>query len=96
MIILRILIVKDGKMKVFPNFYLFAAFTFLIICQVTAQNKAPKVNPEIWVRSGYQLSIAVVSDLRPRHMALGPDGTLYYTTISLYVPFMTKEQYALE
>ncbi len=59
---------------------LLAALTFLICGYSDAQNNVAKVNPEIWVRSGYRLSIAVSSDLRPRHMALGPDGTLYYTT----------------
>lgn len=47
---------------------------------LAAQNQAPKVNPEIWVRPGYELTIAVSSDLRVRHMVLGPDGTLFYTT----------------
>ncbi len=45
-----------------------------------AQDNSRKVNPEIWVRPGYELSVAVNSDLGPRHMALDSAGTLYYTT----------------
>ena len=59
---------------------------------VNAQNKQPKVNPEIWVRPGYELSIAVSSELRPRHMALGPDGTLYYTTMPDKVIIAAKDK----
>lgn len=49
-------------------------------CAQKAQNPLSEVNPEIWVRSGYELSVAVNSDQRTRHMCVGPDGTLYYTT----------------
>jgi glucose/arabinose dehydrogenase len=59
---------------------LLAGTTLLILNSSLAQSVIPKVNPEIWVRPGYQLSIAVSSDLRVRHMNFGPDGTLYYTT----------------
>jgi glucose/arabinose dehydrogenase len=57
-----------------------------------AQNKQPEVNPEIWVRPGYELSIAVSSELRPRHMALGPDGTLYYTTMPDKIVMAAKDK----
>ena len=54
--------------------------TCLLSCSSNGQQMDQKINPAIWVRPGYQLSVAVNSDLKPRHMALGPDGTLYYTT----------------
>jgi glucose/arabinose dehydrogenase len=69
------------KIFLFQNFCFPVILVLLITSQIFAQSKSPKVNPEIWVRSGYELSVAVSSDLRPRHMALGPDGTLYYTTM---------------
>ena len=59
---------------------------------ISAQDKAPKVNPGIWVRPGYQLTVAVNSDLRARHMALGPDGTLYYTTTPDKVIIAAKDK----
>jgi glucose/arabinose dehydrogenase len=73
------------------------SFSILILISLTSflvsgQNKAPKVNPGIWVRPGYELSIAVSSDLRPRHMALGPDGTLYYTTMPDKVIIAAKDK----
>ena len=49
-------------------------------CSSNAQNTSRKVDSKIWVRSGYELSIAVNSDQRTRHMCIGPDGTLYYNT----------------
>ena len=68
------------KRFLYLDLFVNVAFIISIISNVNAQSKAPKVNPEIWVRPGYELSVALNSDLRPRHMALGPDGTLYYTT----------------
>ncbi len=47
---------------------------------IFAQNSEHKVNPEIWVRPGYELTLALNSDVRVRHMTLGPDGTLYFTS----------------
>ncbi len=64
----------------------------LVTCLVDAQGKGPKVNPGIWIRPGYELSVAVSSDLRPRHMALGPDGTLYYTTMPDKVIIAAKDK----
>ena len=49
-------------------------------CSSEAQNSTRKVDPGIWVRPGFELSVAVNSDQRTRHMCVGPDGTLYYTT----------------
>jgi glucose/arabinose dehydrogenase len=77
--------------QVFREFFLVFIFG-LTTCLVNAQSKSPKVNPEIWVRPGYELSIAVSSDLRPRHMALGPDGTLYYTTMPDKVVMAAKDK----
>ncbi len=68
------------KSSIYRNFYLYIALIISITAFTYGQNQQPKVNPEIWVRPGYELSIAVSSDIRARHMALGPDGTLYYTT----------------
>jgi glucose/arabinose dehydrogenase len=52
----------------------------LITSLLTAQDDKKKVNPGIWVRDGYELTAALNTELRPRHMNLGPDGTLYFTT----------------
>jgi len=49
-------------------------------CSSDAQNSSREINPGIWVRPGYELSVAANSDERARHMCIGPDGTLYYTT----------------
>jgi glucose/arabinose dehydrogenase len=64
------------------SFKLLFLFAFIAIIPVTlsAQSSGHKVNPEIWVRPGYQLTIAVNSPVTVRHMCLGPDGTLYYGT----------------
>ncbi len=69
------------------SFLIFSAFIDL-----NAQSKAPKTNPGIWVRQGYQLSVAVTSDLPPRHMTFGPDGTLYYTTTPNKVIIAAKDK----
>ncbi len=64
-------------------FVLMSCFILVIIIfgnNAVAQESIPSVNPGIWVRPGYKLTVAVKSDLSCRHMALGPDGTLYYTT----------------
>ncbi len=76
---------------------LFESFFYLVLfaCLNTysyAQEKDRKVNPEIWVRPGYELSVAVSSDLRCRHMSLGPDGTLYYTTTPDNVIMAAKDK----
>ena len=55
-------------------------FLLFFTARYYAQDVIPKVKPGIWVRTGYKLTVAVKSDLSCRHMALGPDGTLYYTT----------------
>ena len=60
--------------------------------RIAAQSSAPGVNSGIWVRPGYELTIAVSSDLRARHMALGPDGTLYYTTTPDNVIMAAKDK----
>ncbi len=76
----------------FRNCFFILILISLTASLVSGQSKAPKVNPEIWVRPGYELSVAVSSDLRPRHMALGPDGTLYYTTMPDKVIIAAKDK----
>jgi len=66
------------------RFILIKLFSFISLtfftCSSEGQNLSTKVNPGIWVRQGYELTIAVNSEQRPRHMNFAPDGTLYYTT----------------
>jgi len=69
----------------------FLAMIFLNM-NLNAQGEAPKVNPGIWVRPGYELTIAVSSELRARHMTIGPDGTLYYTTTPDKVIMAAKDK----
>jgi glucose/arabinose dehydrogenase len=58
---------------------LIAVSVFLIIsCKTDSQDKSG-VHPNIWVRDGYQLTVAVDAEEGPRHMTLGPDGTLYFS-----------------
>jgi glucose/arabinose dehydrogenase len=59
---------------------------------LNGQETAPKVNPGIWVRPGYELTIAVSSELGARHMTFGPDGTLYYTTTPNKVIIAAKDK----
>ena len=80
------------KNKFFAAIILLTGLTIFTNCNSNAQDTAPKVNPEIWVRPGYELTIAVSSDLRARHMALGPDGTLYYTTTPDNVIIAAKDK----
>lgn len=65
----------------YKNIFLRAAFfitVFITIsCKTESQNKG--IHPDIWVRDGYELTVAVDSDGGPRHMALAPDGTLYFS-----------------
>ena len=55
-------------------------YCFLIFscysCAVTAQTKR-EINPNIWVRDGYQLSIVEADIKDPRFMQLDDKGTLY-------------------
>jgi len=51
---------------------------FTISCKAESQDKT-RVHPDIRVRNGYQLEVVVAPDSAPRHMALSPDGTLYFT-----------------
>ena len=74
------------------NMILLSAVVVLVSSCVNGQSSAPKVNPEIWVRPGYELTVAVSSDLPPRHMALGPDGTLYYSTSPNKVIIAAKDK----
>ena len=62
------------------KFIFLILLTLLTIFDLYAQGENRKVHPEIWVRSGYELTVAVNSELNARHMAFGADGTLYYTT----------------
>ena len=65
--------------RIFSNMFTSLLILVIVMCvNVAAQNK--EVNPGIWVRPGYELSVALNSDVSPRHMAFGPDGTLYFTT----------------
>jgi glucose/arabinose dehydrogenase len=75
----------------FKLLFLFA-FVALLPGQLFAQSADHKVNPEIWVRPGYKLTIAVDSPIRARHMCLGPDGTLYYGTTPDNVIMAAKDK----
>ena len=63
--------------KFFKLLFLIAVFS-ITSCKTESQDK-PGVNPGIWVRDGYELTIAVDAEEGPRHMALAPDGTLYFS-----------------
>jgi glucose/arabinose dehydrogenase len=67
------------------------AFTMLTI-NLYSQDVIPKANPGIWVRPGYKLTVAVKSYISCRHMALGPDGTLYYTTMPHNIIMAAKDK----
>lgn len=78
------------------NRFSFTKILFLLAvilsCSSPAQNPPVKIHPEIWVRPGYELSVALTSELRPRHMAMGPDGTLYYTTTPNKIIIAAKDK----
>ena len=60
-------------MKLLINcFLIFSCYS----CAVTAQTKR-EINPNIWVREGYQLSIVEADIKDPRFMQLDDKGTLY-------------------
>lgn len=59
----------------------YGAAVALLVCVSTVFAEAPASRPAvpegIWVRQGYQLSVAVDAIHSPRFMAIGADGTLY-------------------
>lgn len=63
---------KRAGLWAVPGFVVFA-------CTALAQTepKPPSVPEGIWVRPGYQLSVAADSVRRPRFLAMAPDGTLF-------------------
>jgi glucose/arabinose dehydrogenase len=61
-------------------------------CSQKAQNPLSEVNPEIWIRPGYELSVVVNSDQRVRHMCFGKDGTLYFTTTPQSIIMAAKDK----
>jgi glucose/arabinose dehydrogenase len=75
------LIKQERKMNMIKSVKLLLVLSLLILnCNELKTQTSKKIHPEIWVRQGYELSVAVNSELKPRHMALGPYGTLYYST----------------
>lgn len=55
---------------------------FILLCTTpTLSQTLPAIPDGIWVRPGYELTLACKPDKGPRHMNFGPDGTLYFSQL---------------
>ncbi|MHC4442107.1 MAG: PQQ-dependent sugar dehydrogenase [Planctomycetota bacterium] len=59
------------------------AITFLIVPCVYAKQPDRRVDPKIYVRSGYKLTVAEATLKKPRFMEVDPEGTLYVSQPNL-------------
>lgn len=67
---------------------LIALFT---TCDTDAQKSDKNIPEGIWVRAGYELSVAVNPKYPPRHITQAPDGALYFSSLDSEIITCAKD-----